>query len=199
MNSGLEKYYAKLNRIKNIADVSGKCMLSAGVTLGIYNQMMDQWTLKEKDSDKSYTLMTGKDLLAAGLIVGGAVLYLGNKIQNKIGFALDAIIDNSDEVNKLIELWHIDEEFAQEKTSFNQRLTTLEELLDGTAPKYVVKAGTYYHVDPECNLPVDTIKEDKYAGYDPENRAYTVTLKTKLGRAKIYYINKENIVIQRNK
>ena len=78
-----------INAIKlrqNVTDIVGDAMIGTGIGLLAYTYFMDGFVFRKRDgSAQSGTIVTMKDLVAMGLVLGGAGILACNKIQDELG------------------------------------------------------------------------------------------------------------------
>lgn len=78
-----------INAIKfrqNFTDIVGDAMIGTGIGLLAYTYLLDGYVFRKRDgSDESGTIVTMKDLVAMGLVLGGAGILACNKIQDELG------------------------------------------------------------------------------------------------------------------
>lgn len=78
-----------INAIKlrqNLTDIVGDAMIGTGIGLLAYTYLLDGFVFRKADgSAQSGTIVTMKDLVSMGLVLGGAGILACNRIQDELG------------------------------------------------------------------------------------------------------------------
>jgi len=89
-----------INAIKlrqNVTDIVGDAMIGTGIGLLAYTYLVDGFIIRKRDgSIASGTFATMKDLVAMGLVLGGAGILACNKIQDELGVLSEIASIHSD-------------------------------------------------------------------------------------------------------